>query len=130
MRWALVCLVSSVVQGLNLTQVTLPMLQENQTSYSSNTRCIETREQMSIPCGMTEIEKIQKACEHSCIEAVSKLRRNSSAMDNDACLEEWEAVSHIQKTQCPQGIAGITCSGLSVTTIAWAILSVFVLFSC
>ncbi|KDO32744.1 hypothetical protein SPRG_02442 [Saprolegnia parasitica CBS 223.65] len=44
------------------------------------------------------------------------------------CVHAWKVVRHLQNTQCTEGLFGLR--SMSVTTIASAFLSVFLLFSC
>ncbi|RHY06792.1 hypothetical protein DYB25_000141 [Aphanomyces astaci] len=74
-------------------------------------------------------------CEKQCIDAVKHLLRTRRQDEQKAphalCLAEWKSIGRVQATECPTELQSfLPASALSVSTIASAILSVFVLFSC
>ncbi|KAG9416249.1 hypothetical protein AC1031_000646 [Aphanomyces cochlioides] len=116
--------------------ITWPTLSE--ANYSSTAseplyhqvNCEPVEQAMTPVCGDKD-ERLYHAyvCEKQCIDAVKQLLRRKD--DTHAlCLTEWKAIDRVQSVECTGELAAFMPSTNSVTTIASAILSIFVLFSC
>ncbi|OQR99030.1 hypothetical protein ACHHYP_07415 [Achlya hypogyna] len=94
---------------------------------AEDTTCAAIDEVMAPVCGDRALQWEHK-CEKQCVDAVAQLLRQPT---KQVCLVEWKVVAHLQATQCADDhpmLFGLR--SMSVTTIASAILSVFLLFSC
>ncbi|EQC32516.1 hypothetical protein SDRG_09842 [Saprolegnia diclina VS20] len=87
--------------------------------------CLAIDAAMAPVCG-DRARQWEHKCEKQCVHAVEQLLR-ANDVDN-MCLVEWKVVRHLQNTQCTESLFGLR--SMSVTTIASAFLSVFLLFSC
>ncbi|OQR91683.1 hypothetical protein THRCLA_08914 [Thraustotheca clavata] len=101
----------------------------NETSlhYGDEGNCALIDAAMAPVCG-DRAYQWQYKCEKQCVDAVVKLLRQTN--DKNMCVVEWKVIQHLQKTQCPQETTMFGLAPMSVTTIASAFLSAFLLFSC
>ncbi|KAF0690445.1 Aste57867_18177 [Aphanomyces stellatus] len=84
-------------------------------------------------CGDVEMRQYHAfVCEKQCIDAVKQLlrRKEEPPMTHAICLNEWKAINRIQASECPQDMAAFMPRAMSVSTVAFTILSAFLLFTC